>query len=140
MASRLGIADAEPFGTWRGMTLGALGTLPSPMTADELAARAFPAGCTNLKILPFGKPEISRVAIISGGAGEDVEQAIEAGADAFITGEIGHEQFHVAEENGITVIAGGHYDTETVGVQLVKAKLEAEKGVDCVFIDVPTGL
>ena len=65
---------------------------------------------------------------------------IEAGADAFITGEVGHEQYHVAEENGITLIAGGHYETETVGVQLVKAKLEAETDVEGVFIDVPTGL
>ena len=140
MAARLGIKDAVPFGTWRGMTLGAIGTLPSPLSADALVSKAFPEGARSLHVLPFGKSEISRVAIISGGAGDDIDQAIEAGADAFITGEIGHEQFHVAEENGITVIAGGHYETETVGVNLVKAKLEEEKGVECVFLDVPTGL
>lgn len=140
MASRLGIKDALPFGTWHGMTLGAIGTLPSPLSADELVSKAFPNGARSLHVLPFGKSEISRVAIISGGAGDDIDQAIEAGADAFITGEIGHEQFHVAEENGITVIAGGHYETETVGVNLVKAKLEKEKGIECVFLDVPTGL
>ena len=140
MASRLSLLNVEPFGKWRGMTLGAIGDLPSPLTADELIAKAFPAGNHSLHLLPFGKNRLSRIAIISGGAGEDVEQAIEAGADAFITGEVGHEQYHVAEENGITLIAGGHYETETVGVQLVKAKLEAETDVECVFIDLPTGL
>ena len=140
MASRLELKDTQPFGTWRGMTLGAIGNLEKPLTADELIAKAFPHGNHSLHLLPFGKEKLSRIAIISGGAGEDVEQAIEAGADAFITGEVGHEQYHVAEENGITLIAGGHYETETVGVQLVKAKLEAETDVEGVFIDVPTGL
>ena len=140
MASRLGIKNAEPFGTWRGMTLGAIGNLETPLSADELINKAFVNGNHSLHLLPFGKPLLSRIAIISGGAGDDIDQAIEAGADAFITGEIGHEQYHVAEENGITVIAGGHYETETVGVQLVKAKLEAETDVEGVFLDVPTGL
>jgi len=140
MASRLGIKDALPFGTWRGMTLGAIGNLERALTVDELVNKAFPHGNHSLHLLPFGKEKLSRIAIISGGAGDDVEQAIEAGADAFITGEIGHEQYHLAEEAGITVIAGGHYETETVGVNLVKAKLEAETDVEAVFLDVPTGL
>ena len=41
---------------------------------------------------------------------------------------------------GINVIAGGHYETETVGVSLVMEKVQKETGLECVFIDVPTGL
>ena len=41
---------------------------------------------------------------------------------------------------GINVIAGGHYETETVGVSLVMEKVKAETGLECVFIDEPTGL
>jgi putative NIF3 family GTP cyclohydrolase 1 type 2 len=55
-------------------------------------------------------------------------------------GEVEHETYHVALDSGITVIAGGHYATETVGVSLMKEKVAAELGIETVFIDVPTGL
>ena len=140
IAARLELQDVTPFGSWRGMKLGAIGRLPAPVTLSELEKRLFPHGERALHILPFGKPLVQKVAVISGGAGEDFAQAVEAGADVFITGEVGHEEYHPIEESGINVIAGGHYQTETVGVQLVQQKLAADCGIETVFIDLPTGL
>ena len=140
LARRLGLQEVQSFGSWRGMKLGTMGTLPSPITLTELERRLFPHGGRALHVLPFGKPLVRTVAIISGGAGEDFEQAVAAGADAYITGEVGHEDFHPIEESGINVIAGGHYQTETVGVQLVQQKLIQDCGLETVFIDLPTGL
>ena len=93
-----------------------------------------------LCVLPFGKKEISTVGIISGGASHDVYQAIDENLDLYITGEIGHDNYHQCLENKINFIAGGHYQTETVGVSLLMKKLKEEKNIDTVFIDVPTGL
>lgn len=140
LACRMGLLDVQPFGKWRGMTLGACGTLPKAVSVDELARILFPEGEKPSHILPFGKKEIKKVAVISGGAGDDFDQAVQIGADAYVTGEVGHEEFHAIEESGINVIAGGHYQTETVGVKLVQAKLEKEKGLETIFIDIPTGL
>jgi len=140
LARRMGLLDVQPFGKWRGMTLGACGTLPRAVSVDELARILFPEGEKPSHILPFGKKEIKKVAVISGGAGDDFDQAVQIGADAYVTGEVGHEEFHAIEESGINVIAGGHYQTETVGVKLVQAKLEKEKGLETIFIDIPTGL
>jgi dinuclear metal center YbgI/SA1388 family protein len=140
LAKRLGLKKTAPFGEWRGMSIGVQGTLPKALSIEELAKKLFPNGEKPLYVLPFGKQEIRTVAIISGGAGEDVDQAYRAGVDAYVTGEIGHEDYHVMEELGVTVIAGGHYQTETVGVNLVKAKLEKEKHLATMFIDFPTGL
>lgn len=140
MAFRLGMKTLEPFGSWRGMDIGVKGELPAPMTVEALAEKVLRPGKTPSKIIPLGKKEIKTVGIISGGAGEDVDQAIEQGLDAYITGEIAHEQYHVIEEAGINVVAGGHYETETVGVNLVREKLEKEFGLETVFIDLPTGL
>lgn len=140
IAARLGLQDVRPFGEWRGMKLGAIGTLPAPVAIDELERKLFPNGERAAHMFPFGKKDIRTVAIISGGAGEDFAQAVAAGADAYITGEVGHEEFHPIEESGINVIAGGHYQTETVGVNLVRAKLEKECGLKTVFIDLPTRL
>lgn len=140
IARRLNLKKTAPFGEWRGMMIGVQGVLPKPLSLEELVAKLFPDGEKPAHIFPFGKKEISTVGIISGGAGEDVDQAKQAGVDAYITGEVGHEDFHVMEELGMTVIAGGHYQTETVGVNLVKAKLEKEKHIETVFIDFPTRL
>ena len=140
IARRLGLEKIRPFGKWRGMTLGASGELGKEVTIDELAKMLFPNGEKPAKILPFGKKMIKKVAIISGGAGDDFEQAVKIGADVYITGEIGHSDYHGIEESGINVIAGGHYQTETVGVQLVQKRLEEDKGIETVFIDIPTTL
>ncbi len=140
LARRLELQDLQPFGSWHGMTIGVGGTLPAAMTVEAVSQKLFPAGEQPLHILPFGPENVRRVAIVSGGAAKELGQAIDQGYDAFVTGEIGHEQYHQALEAGITVIAGGHYQTETVGVSLVMEKLAREKGLETVFIQVPTGL
>ena len=140
IAKRIGLEKVRPFGKWRGMTLGAIGELSQEVKIDELAQKLFPNGEKPSKIFPFGKEMIKKVAVISGGAGEDFDQAARIGADAYITGEVSHEDYHGIEESGINVIAGGHYNTETVGVQLVQKRLEEDKGLQTVFIDIPTGL
>ena len=140
LAARLGLTNLENFGEWRGMTIGVRGILPATLTIEEVAEKVLAPREKPLAILPFGKKEIRTVGIISGGATEDVEQAIELGLDAYITGEASHELYHYVEECGMNMICGGHYQTETLGVNLVKEKLEKDKGIECVFIDLPTML
>lgn len=140
IAKRLGLKNTQDFGEWRGMTIGVKGELPETYTIEQLTQKLFPDGEKPLHILPFGKKEIKTVAIISGGAGEDAVQAAMEKVDAYITGEVEHEQFHIIRELELTVIAGGHYQTETVGVNLVRQKLEQEKGLETIFIDFNTGL
>ncbi|MCK9169673.1 MAG: Nif3-like dinuclear metal center hexameric protein [Treponema sp.] len=140
LAERIGLRKIEPFGKWRGMDIGVKGVLRHPVTLNELAENVMLPGEKPLSLLDFGVKEIRTVGIISGGAGEDVVQAAAEGLDVYITGSFEHEQYHYAEESGINVLAGGHYQTETVGVNLVRAKLEREKHIETVFIDIPTGL
>ena len=140
LAERLNLKNKVPAGVWHGMTFGVMGTLPRPQLLEELVPQLFPDGEKPLHILPFGKEKIESVMILSGGTGDDINQAVAAGVDLFICGELGHEQYHYAKEHSINVLAGGHYNTETVGVRLVAQKLAAEKGIESVFIDVPTGL
>lgn len=139
IAAKLGLVRTRPFGQWKGMTLGCKGDFEKPMTVEQIEEELFDGGKANV-ILPFGKKLITSVAIVSGGAGEDFEQAVEVGADCFITGEVGHELYHPIKESQINVIGGGHYATEIFGVNLMKEKLEQETGLETVFIDVPTRL
>lgn len=140
LAARLNPAKAEGFGTWKGMELGVKVELENPATLSGIAEKILRPGKTPAAVLPFGKETIKTAGIISGGAAEDVDQAVAQNLDLFITGEMSHELYHYCKENSINVIAGGHYETETVGINLVKAKVEKELGLETVFIDVPTGL
>ena len=67
-------------------------------------------------------------------------QAVEAGLDAYITGEGQHHTHFYAEEHGINVIFAGHYATETVGVKALAEHLQERFGLAWEFIDHPTGL
>lgn len=140
LADRLQLEDRIPFGMWRGVVIGVRGTFSKPVSIDALVRSLFPGDEQPPCILPFGPAEIRTAAVVSGGAAQEMYQAIDAGCDCFITGEIGHEEYHHARENKITVIAGGHYRTETTGVQLLASRLGRETGLDTVFIDVPTNL
>ena len=140
LAARLGLTDCEPFGTWRGMTIGVKGRLPQALSIDEIAQKILRPGKKPSSIIALGKKEITTVGIISGGASEDVADAIAEKLDCYITGEFAHEDYHIARENCINVIGGGHYETETVGVSLVMQKVQSETDIECIFLDEPTGL
>ncbi len=140
LGARINLQKIQPFGEWRGMKIGIKGELPEPLTCDELAKKILLPNEKPLAVLPFGKKEIKTVGIISGGAANDVDQAIRDGLDAYVTGEIEHSLYHFIKESGINMIAGGHYQTETVGVNLVRQKVEKELGIEGIFIDFPTNL
>ena len=127
LARRLNLQNLKPFGQWHGMTIGVGGTLTQTLSPEQLAENLFPDGEKANRIFSFGKTKINTVAIISGGAAEDVTQAYEQGFDAYITGEVLHQDFHVIKELGMTVIAGGHYQTETIGVKQVMEKMQKEQ-------------
>ena len=140
LAEALGLTDRQPFGTHRGTKIGLRGTLPSPLSLDRICETLFHGREHALQILPFGKPLVATVGLVSGGATSEVTEAITEGLDLYITGDADHTIYHQALEAGINVISGGHYATETWGVRLLAAHLHREVGVSTVFLDLPTGL
>ncbi|MDC7218548.1 MAG: Nif3-like dinuclear metal center hexameric protein [Spirochaetales bacterium] len=139
LARRLGLENVEPFGDFRGKKIGCMGSLPQAARPEDLVMRLFGGWTPDVRMLDFGPDEVKTVAMISGGAPDDVAQAIELGADLYITGESKHSVYHLCKEAGINVIYGGHYRTETDGVLSVKKKVENELGLETVYIDIPSG-
>ena len=140
LASILDLENREPFGEWHGKLIGVKGNLKETLTPEQVMNKLFSERRNILSFLPFGKPKVSSIGIISGGACEDVYQAIDQNLDMYITGEVSHEIYHPVKEAGINFLAGGHYQTETGGVKAVAAQLGRETGIETVFIDVPTNL
>ncbi len=142
LANRLGLENLTKFGMWHGVKIGLYGNMPLQnqfFSIDKVVNLLFPDGEKPACILPFGKSEIKTAGIISGGAASEISEAIALNLDLYITGEIEHVTYHIALENKINVIAGGHYQTETVGVNLTAKKLEQDTNIETFFIDVPTG-
>jgi len=84
-----------------------------------------------------GERAISRLAWSSGGAQNMFEQAIAAGADLYISGEISEQTTHLAQESGIPYIAAGHHATERYGVRALARHLSDELGLTADFLDLP---
>lgn len=140
LAAALGLEAIEPFGDYHGRKIGCLGRLPQPLTLEEVCDVLFHGRENALQILPFGKKKVTTVGLISGGATREVEQAIAAGLDLYVTGDADHTIYHQALEAGLNVISGGHYATETWGVRQLGQALQKQTGVPTVFLDLPTGL
>ena len=79
---------------------------------------------------------IKNIAWCTGGAQSYFEDAIAAGADAFITGEISEPQAHYAREMNVTFIACGHHASERYGAPAVAAHVAAQHGLAHGFIDI----
>jgi len=88
-------------------------------------------------VLPFGPDTVLTVAICSGGAPDLVREAIERGADAYLTGEASESVYHLAREEGIHYLGAGHHRTERFGVMALGEALEREFGVESRFVDIP---
>jgi dinuclear metal center YbgI/SA1388 family protein len=87
-------------------------------------------------VVDVARRPIRRIAWCTGGAQAYFEAAIQAGADAFITGEISEPQAHYARECGVAYLACGHHASERYGVQALGAHVAAQLGVAHSFIDI----
>ena len=64
---------------------------------------------------------IRRVAVLPGSGGSQVEGAISAGADAYVTGDVSHHEARRAADSGMVMVDAGHAPTERPGVQALYA-------------------
>ncbi len=88
-------------------------------------------------VLPGDGRALRRIAWCTGGAQGYFEAAIDASADAFVTGEVSEPQAHLARETGVAFLACGHHATERYGAPAVAAEVARRFGLTHEFIDLP---
>ena len=81
-----------------------------------------------------------RIALCSGGGGEEIYQMHAKGYGTYLTGEENHWVSNAARDMGVNILFAGHYATETFGVKSLGELLEQKFGLPTVFIDNPTGM
>ena len=114
-----------------------LGETRSGLDAMGLARDV--AACLGREPLLIEAPtggEIRQIAWCTGGAQDMIASAREAGADAFISGEISERTTHLAREMGIHYVSAGHHATERYGVQALGEWLATTFGLEHRFVDI----
>ncbi len=79
-----------------------------------------------VKVFGDPKKKIRRVAILPGSGKSMISDAIKAGADVIITGDIDHHTGIDAVAQGIAVIDAGHYGTEYIFMDQMEQELKKE--------------
>lgn len=143
LARILGVKSLKQFGSYKGKPVGWQGELKRQATLAEIAHLLKVTINAECVVHPFGRKgdeKVATIGIVSGFGSSCVPEAAKLGLDLFLTGEFPHASFHVAKEAGLSVIAAGHYITETLGLRALMPLLEKRFKVKTIFLDEPTGL
>lgn len=134
LGRRLGLVDIQPMASeplvWTGL-------LPSPQSAEEFSGQL--EACLDRAPLHIkaGPEQLRRIAWCTGAAQGYIEQAVAAGCDAYVSGEISEHTVHIARESGIHYFAAGHHATERFGVQALGEELAEKFDLRHQFVDIP---
>ena len=131
LGALLGAKNVERFGPDQLVSIGVIDPVSAKTLSTNLTERL---GQIPL-LLGDADKVIRRVAWCSGAAQDFLEEAILAGADAYISGEVSERTTHLARESGVPYLACGHHATERLGIQALGTWLEQECGVKCTFVD-----
>jgi dinuclear metal center YbgI/SA1388 family protein len=138
LARELGCHAHAPFGDYRGVPIGRRGTFPGDgVTVAELRERVRALTHRDPTVQGSGPERVRTIAIVSGSAADMLPSAVEAGLDAFLTGEPREHVMADAREAGIHFFAAGHYATETFGIRALGDLLADRFGVEHMFVDIP---
>jgi len=133
----LGVRNKKLFGMYNGSLIGFMGTFQKAKSLKEIASK-LQLLCGDDEIYEVDeKKKIKKVAVVSGGAGDLFEQAIDHDADLYITGEPWEPAQALARETGVSFMALGHYNSEKPGVMALGQWLKKRFKVGVDFVDVP---
>ena len=113
---------------------GRVGTLPQPLSPEELVARVsrslgFPA-----RLVSEGnRGSIRRLAVLGGSGGSFIPEVAASGADAYVTGDLDYHDALLAKALGLAAVDAGHAATELPSLEPLARRLAA-------LVDVPVGV
>ena len=116
MASRLGLCDVSVLGADGFSRIGKLGRGVSAAAFVEKAKKAF--GASNVRTSALVPGKISSVAVSSGGGQGAIADAVEAGAQVLVTGDVTHHNFYCPD--GFMVVDVGHHYSELPAIGLLE--------------------
>lgn len=104
--------------------------LPEAMSLSAIQAHV--SQCLGRQAQALGVPgrPVRRIAWCTGAAQQYIQQAIDAGVDLFVSGEVSEQTYHAVQESGIAYLSAGHHATERYGVQALGEWLTSQYGIE----------
>ncbi|WP_041185940.1 Nif3-like dinuclear metal center hexameric protein [Candidatus Kinetoplastidibacterium galati] len=92
----------------------------------------------NRSALLIGDPKknIKNIVWCSGGGQKMFQEAIDIGADVYVTGEISESVVHIARETNTGYICAGHHATERYGIQALGNVLKKTFDIEIEYIEI----
>ena len=133
----LGAQPTEPYGEggW-----GWYGELERPLALDHLVQECERLFGQVRASYPFGPAQVHRLVALSGRGAPghaEMEGLIRDEVDLYVTGEPHEWNRELFREAGISFFAGGHYNTEKLGVLALGDVIRDRFDVQVEFIDLP---
>jgi len=133
---KLGLGQLRP---WE--DVGYSGVFKKPMPCEQFFQKALekftdyqPPVPEPIDWFTYGPNNVSKVALITGGAPHYIVQAAKDGFDTFVTGETAEPTIYLAQDLKMNFLSLGHYRTETLGVRQFANHLGAAFKLDTMFI------
>ncbi|QGZ30008.1 Nif3-like dinuclear metal center hexameric protein [Stutzerimonas stutzeri] len=136
LARMLGLTVAGTLEPDNPRSVGLVGSLDVPLAPSDFMRRV-QSVLGREPLMIEGPGPIRRIAWCTGGAQGYIDQAVTAGVDAYLTGEVSEPTVHIARENGLSFFAAGHHATERYGVQALGEYLAKRFALEHLFIDSP---
>jgi dinuclear metal center YbgI/SA1388 family protein len=144
LAGRLGLTPSGGFARHATIDVGVRGTCDVATETLVAGMRGLAAAHGGVVVTtPIAGGRRTRTWGMCTGAGaspDTLREAVDYGLDTLIVGEGPHHTAVHARDLGIAVIYGGHYATETLGVEALGREVAQRFAVQTSFIDAPTGL
>ncbi|HEX3692560.1 MAG TPA: Nif3-like dinuclear metal center hexameric protein [Solirubrobacteraceae bacterium] len=138
IAQGLGASEREPFAQHEGEPIGVLARFAGAgVSFAELRERVTALTDRVPLVFDAGPERVRALAIVSGVGASYLQEAIDLGADALLTGEPAERAMSHAREADVHFLAAGHYATETFGVRRLGELLRERFDIEHVFVDVP---
>lgn len=132
LGNLLGLVGQGRFGE---QNIASMGSLAQARTLKQFVEQVTHGLHRTPQVIGDPSQNIRKVAWCSGGAQGYFELAIAQGVDAYITGEISEQNYHLARESGVAFIAAGHHATERYGIQALGGHLAARFGLEHQFFE-----
>jgi len=113
------------------------GELSEAQSLSQICERVQSSLARKPMSIDAGEHLVKKLAWCTGGGQNYIDQLVDQGIDAFLSGEISEQTVHSAREQNIHYISAGHHATERYGVKAVGEWLASEyNDLHVAFVDV----
>jgi dinuclear metal center YbgI/SA1388 family protein len=109
---------------------------PQPMALSQVGDHVSQKLGRSAQILGNPQKPVQTVAWCTGAAQSYIQQAVNAGVDLFVSGEVSEQTWHTVCETDTAYISAGHHATERYGVQALGHWLAEKYGIEHIYVEV----